>query len=68
MAASYDLLYRLGKDYEKPEFNIKSVKVVGFDRSIVEFHFDQEKVDPPLDDKLFRFELPKGATLVEASQ
>ena len=27
MAAGYDLLYRLGKDYEKPEFNIKSVKV-----------------------------------------
>ncbi|MEJ8823135.1 polyhydroxyalkanoate depolymerase [Variovorax humicola] len=29
MAAGYDLLYRLGKDYEKPEFNIKSVKVDG---------------------------------------
>ncbi len=27
MAAGYDLLYRLGKDYEKPEFNIKSVTV-----------------------------------------
>ena len=27
MAAGYDLLYRLGKDYEKPEFSIKSVKV-----------------------------------------
>jgi poly(3-hydroxybutyrate) depolymerase len=29
MAAGYDLLYRLGKDYEKPEFNIKSVMVEG---------------------------------------
>jgi poly(3-hydroxybutyrate) depolymerase len=27
MAAGYDLLYRLGKDYEKPEFDIKTVKV-----------------------------------------
>ena len=27
MAAGYDLLYRLGKDYEKPEFEIKTVKV-----------------------------------------
>ena len=27
VAAGYDLLYRLGKDYEKPEFGIKSVKV-----------------------------------------
>ncbi|MDM0112119.1 polyhydroxyalkanoate depolymerase [Variovorax sp. J22R133] len=31
MAAGYDLLYRLGKDYEKPEFNIKTVKVDGDD-------------------------------------
>ena len=31
VAASYDLLYRLGKDYEKPEFDIKTVKVGGTD-------------------------------------
>ncbi|VWX63728.1 Poly(3-hydroxybutyrate) depolymerase [Burkholderiales bacterium 8X] len=31
MAAGYDLLYRLGKDYEKPEFDIKTVKVEGED-------------------------------------
>ncbi|SCK58750.1 poly(3-hydroxybutyrate) depolymerase [Variovorax sp. HW608] len=31
MAAGYDLLYRLGKDYEKPEFGIKTVKVGGRD-------------------------------------
>ena len=31
MAAGYDLLYRLGKDYEKPEFGIKTVKVDGHD-------------------------------------
>src|SRR5262249_46645975 len=33
MAAGYDLLYRLGKDYEKPEFGIKTVKVD--DRDVV---------------------------------
>ncbi|MBU2289275.1 MAG: polyhydroxyalkanoate depolymerase, partial [Gammaproteobacteria bacterium] len=27
LAAGYDLMYRLGKDYEKPEFGIKTVKV-----------------------------------------
>jgi poly(3-hydroxybutyrate) depolymerase len=27
IAAGYDLLYRLGKDYEKPEFGIQTVKV-----------------------------------------
>ena len=29
MSAGYDLLYRLGKDYEKPEFGIKTVDVDG---------------------------------------
>jgi len=29
VAANYELLYRLGKDYEKPEFNIGSVQVRG---------------------------------------
>jgi len=51
-----------------PDQHIQMVKVVGFDHSIIEFHFDQEKMDPPLDDKLFKFELPKGAQLVEATQ
>ena len=48
-----------------PDTSIRVVKVTGFDRSTLEFHFDGEKVDPKLDDKLFRFELPKGAELVE---
>lgn len=29
LSAGYDLLYRLGKDYEKPEFGIRSVNVDG---------------------------------------
>ncbi len=29
IAAAYDLVYRLGKDYEKPEFNIPTVDVDG---------------------------------------
>ena len=40
MAAGYDLLYRLGKDYEKPEFGIKTVPVEGDDvviHEVVEF-------------------------------
>jgi outer membrane lipoprotein carrier protein len=51
-----------------PDSHIKMVKVIGFDHSVIEFHFDQEQVDPSLDDKLFKFQLPKGASLVEASQ
>jgi poly(3-hydroxybutyrate) depolymerase len=36
ISASYDLIYRLGKDYVKPEFNIRSVNVEGVDVAIHE--------------------------------
>jgi poly(3-hydroxybutyrate) depolymerase len=29
VAAGYSLIYRLGKDYEKPEFDIKTIEVEG---------------------------------------
>jgi outer membrane lipoprotein-sorting protein len=32
------------------------------------YGFDQEKLNPPLDDKLFRFQMPSGAELVEAEK
>ncbi|HTP32432.1 MAG TPA: outer membrane lipoprotein carrier protein LolA [Candidatus Acidoferrales bacterium] len=48
-----------------PQSRIHMVKVTGFDRSILEFRFDDEKIDPPLDSKLFQFQVPKGAELVE---
>ena len=48
--------------------HIKEVKVTGFDRSILHFTFDQERVDPQLDSKLFQFSMPKGAELVESGQ
>lgn len=36
VSASYDLLYRLGKDYEKPEFGIKTLDVDGVEIAIHE--------------------------------
>ena len=36
VAANYELLYRLGKDYEKPAFNIHAVKAHGNEVPIVE--------------------------------
>ncbi|MEO8803731.1 MAG: polyhydroxyalkanoate depolymerase [Rudaea sp.] len=36
IAANYELLYRLGKDYEKPAFNIHNVEADGIDIPIVE--------------------------------
>jgi outer membrane lipoprotein carrier protein len=41
--------------------HIQVVKVTGYDHSILEFHFDQEKMDPKLDDSLFKFQVPPGA-------
>jgi len=41
---------------------------VGFDKSVLDFTFDQERVDPSLDAKLFQFTLPPGARLVEGGQ
>src|SRR5688572_19668812 len=36
LSAGYDLIYRLGKDYEKPEFGIKTVDVDGVSVAIHE--------------------------------
>jgi outer membrane lipoprotein carrier protein len=51
-----------------PDRQIREVKVTGFDHSVLEFRFDKERVDPPLDNKLFQFQVPKGAELVDAGQ
>jgi outer membrane lipoprotein carrier protein len=51
-----------------PDYRIRQVKVTGYDRSILDFSFDQERVDPALEARLFQFQMPKGAELVEAGQ
>jgi len=47
---------------------IREVKVTRFDNSIMGYTFDQEKMGPRLDDKLFQFQVPKGAEVVEAGK
>ncbi|UVW29649.1 polyhydroxyalkanoate depolymerase [Massilia sp. H6] len=37
IAAGYELMYRLGKDYEKPAFGIKTVPVNGAEVGIIEY-------------------------------
>ena len=51
-----------------PDAVIRRVRVTGYDQSILEFEFDQEKLNPPLEARLFRFEMPPGAQLVEAAR
>jgi outer membrane lipoprotein carrier protein len=45
------------------DHRIRQVKVTGFDHSILVFHFEEEKIDPPIDSKKFEFQVPKGATV-----
>ena len=60
--------------YSQVEFRVSSdgrireVKVTAFDKSTLDFIFDQEKMDPPLSAGLFQFQLPAGAQLVEGDQ
>jgi outer membrane lipoprotein carrier protein len=58
--------------YAKVEFlvdanrHIAALTIEGHDRSIMRFRLSNEQINPPLDGKLFTFQLPKGAQLVEA--
>jgi outer membrane lipoprotein carrier protein len=47
---------------------IREVKVTGFDKSILDFTFEQERLDPKLDGDLFRFHAPPGTKIVEGGQ
>jgi len=51
-----------------PGDQIRRVQVTGYDKSILEFEFDQEKLNPPLAARLFQFQIPKDAELVENAQ
>jgi len=48
------------------EFSIQRLRVVGQDQSVMEFVFQNEKLNVPLDELLFRFEVPPGVELVES--
>ena len=48
-----------------PEHQIRKLKVTGQDGSLLEFALDNEKMDFPADDKVFRFQMPPGAELAD---
>lgn len=48
-----------------PQYEIRRLVVNGQDQSVLTFTFDQENLNPPVNDALFRFQMPPGATLVE---
>jgi outer membrane lipoprotein carrier protein len=51
-----------------PDSQIRRVQVTGYDQSVLEFDFEQEKLNPPLEARLFQFRMPPGAALVETAQ
>src|SRR5271166_696439 len=53
-----------------PDSTIRKLIITDQDQSILTFDFDQERLNPPVDDAQFRFRMPAGATLVnpEAGQ
>ena len=62
---SPDLSYTKVEFQVTPQFEIRRLLVTGQDLSVLDFHFDQEKVNPALDSKLFQFQAPPGAIIEE---
>ena len=51
-----------------PGFEIRKLDVVGHDDSVLTFVFTNERLNPSIDERIFRFQMPKGAIMVEGGQ
>jgi outer membrane lipoprotein carrier protein len=51
-----------------PDHRIREVRVTGYDQSVLKFDFENERVNPPVNAGMFRFQMPPGAELVESGQ
>ena len=51
-----------------PGYEIRRLEVTGEDNSVTSFRFEGEKVNPKLDEALFRFVVPPGAEVVDEAQ
>jgi outer membrane lipoprotein carrier protein len=63
-----DLPYRAVEFTVAPDGRIEEVQVTSYDQAVLDFHFSEEKMDPPLAGGLFQFHLPAGAQLTEGDQ
>ncbi len=50
----------------RPDASIGQLKIWGRDESLLDFTFDDERLNPPLNNDLFRFTIPPGAEVVDA--
>lgn len=46
--------------------SITELKVLGRDQSVLEYAFTDERLNPPVNDALFHFQIPAGAEVVDA--
>ena len=46
---------------------IERVRVVGQDRSIIDFDFSGEVINPPIADQVFHFQIPAGAEYIDST-
>lgn len=49
-------------------FEIKRLEVTGQDQSVMEYRFEGERLNPPLEESLFRFQTPPGAEVVDTER
>jgi outer membrane lipoprotein carrier protein len=49
-----------------PDYEIQRMTISLQDMSLLTFQLDGEKLNPPVDDAVFKFQMPAGATLVDA--
>lgn len=45
---------------------IRSLKILGRDQSVLDYEFSGEQLNPPVNDALFHFQIPPGAEVVNA--
>ena len=51
-----------------PDAQIKRLNVVGHDNSILAFNFENEVVNPAVDDSMFKFVLPPGTAFIDTAE
>jgi outer membrane lipoprotein carrier protein len=65
-AKSDKLPYEMIQMLVTADYQIQRLVVNSENLSLLTFQLDGEKVNPPVDDALFKFQMPPGATLVDA--
>jgi outer membrane lipoprotein carrier protein len=64
--AKSDILYEKIQMLVTADYQIQRLVIDGQDLSILTFELEGEKLNPPVNDALFKFQMPAGATLVDA--